>query len=547
MNIKATKLYKNAVIITMHKQDTDFDSLALDGNKILAVGKEEELKSLIGPKTEIIDLKGKVVLPGFYDSHSHLSLYAKNLSGANLNSPPIGDVENMEQLLTKLKEHAKDRPKDEWIIGWGYDDTSLTEKSHPTRYDLDQISTEKPIYIAHMAGHFAALNSKALEVVGYSKDTPDPEGGLLQRDPATGELNGVIEETAMNHVKGCLPKNTDEDIKRLMIQAGNNYAAKGVTTASDQAHFTLKEVEDIKMSVMQDEFPIRINLTPLYSAIEEIGSYGEIKEYLTKIQNSTDKITIPGIKWVQDASIQGYTAYLSECYYVPCKGDKEYRGHPVRSLDKLMEIVKEVHNNGDQLFVHTNGDAASDDVLDAVAAAQKETPREDPRHILLHAQTVRDDQLDRMKALGVEPDFFLPHVYYWGERHKNIFLGPKRASRLNPIASALERGLTPAIHCDTPVVPQNPLLAITTAVTRKTYEGDVLGPDQRIFVWDALKAYTINVAWQFKEEDIKGTIEPGKLADLVILDENPLLVDPDKIKDIKVLETIVGGKTVYTA
>ena len=547
MDNKATRFYKNGSIITMRKEDVDFNSVALEGNKILAVGKEEDIKNLIDDETEIIDLNGKVVLPGFYDSHSHFSLYAKNLSGANLNSPPIADVENMEQLLAKLREHAKKRPDDEWITAWGYDDTSLIEKRHPTRYDLDKVSTEKPIYIAHMAGHFAALNSKALEVVAYNKDTPDPEGGALQRDPLSGELNGVIEETAMNHVKSCLPKNSDEDIKKLMIQAANNYAARGVTTASDQAHFNLKELKDIQMSVLQDEFPIRMNVTPLYPALEEIGSYKEIVEYLNKIQNTSDKITIPGIKWVQDASIQGYTAYLSKAYYVPFEGNKEYRGHPVRSLEELTEIVKEIHRNGDQLFVHTNGDAASDDVLDAVATAQKEKYREDPRHILVHAQTVREDQLDRMKELGVEPDFFIQHVYYWGQRHRDIFLGPDRASRMNPLASALKKGLTPAIHCDTPVVPQNPLLAIQTAVTRKTYEGDVLGPEQRISVWDALKAYTINVAWQFKEEEIKGTIEAGKLADLVVLEDNPLLVDSDKIKDIKVLETIVGGKTVFTA
>ena len=547
MDTKATKFYKNAVVITMNKQHSVVNSIALNDNKILAVGKEEELESLIDDKTEIIDLKGKTVLPGFYDPHGHISMFAKNLKSANLNSPPIADVENIEQLLAKLKEHADKRPDDEWIIGWGYDDTRLTDKRHPTRYELDKISTEKPIYISHISEHLASLNSKALEVVGYSKDTPDPEGGILQRDPVTGELNGIIEETTMNHVRRCLPKNTDEDIKRLMTEAGNHYASKGVTTASDQALFTLKEVEDVKMSVLQEEFPIRINCTPFHPLIKEMGSYKKLKEYLNEFENSTDKITIPGIKCLQDGSIQGYTAYLSKPYYVPYKGDLEYRGYPTMSLDKLTALVKEIHNNGDQVIMHTNGDAASDDLLDAVAAAQKERPRKDPRHILIHAQTVREEQLDKMKELGVEPNFFVTHIYYWGQRHKDIFLGPDRAARMNPLASALERGLTPTIHCDTPVVPQTPFLAIETAVRRKTYEGDVLGPEQRISVWDALKTYTINAAWQFKEEEIKGSIEPGKLADLVVVDENPLLVDSDKIKDIKVLETIVGGKTVFIA
>ena len=257
-------------------------------------------------------------------------------------------------------------------------------------------------------------------------------------------------------------------------------------------------------------------------------------------------VTIGGVKLLADGSLQGYTGYLTKPYHTPYQGDPEWRGYPTHSRENLFALIEAAHGRG-QFLIHTNGDAATDDALDALEAAQAKHPRKDCRHILIHAQTIREEQLDRLGAAGYTPSFFTAHVYYWGDRHRDLFLGPERAARMDPMRSALDRGLVITAHCDSPIVPADPLLSIWASVNRLTSSGQVLGPDQRISVLEALRAHTFNPAWQNFQENAKGSIEPGKLADLVVLDANPLEVDPADLRNIGILETIVGGKTVYSA
>jgi predicted amidohydrolase YtcJ len=253
------------------------------------------------------------------------------------------------------------------------------------------------------------------------------------------------------------------------------------------------------------------------------------------------------VKLVADGSIQGYTGYLSEPYHVPPGDDPGYRGYPRIPRDELVETVTELHAAGFQVAVHANGDASIDDALDAIAAALSRHPAGDARPVLIHAQMARPDQLDRMAALGVVPSFFSLHTFYWGDRHRRIFMGPERAARMSPAAGARARGIPFTIHCDAPVVPMEPLRLVSSAVNRRTRSGHVVGPEERIPVAAALRAVTLDAARQHFEEDEKGSLEPGKWADLVILSESPLAVPPAEIERIRVLETVVGGETAFRA
>jgi predicted amidohydrolase YtcJ len=256
-------------------------------------------------------------------------------------------------------------------------------------------------------------------------------------------------------------------------------------------------------------------------------------------------VRISGVKILQDGSLQGLTGYLTAPYRTQPEGQSGYAGYPARPREKLVEMVRNYHRAGYQIAIHANGDAAIDDVLFAFRAAQQELPRPDARHRIEHCQTPREDQLDQIKELGITPSFFVGHVFYWGDRHRDLFLGQQRAARISPLASATARGIRFTIHNDTPVTPVDPLLLVWCAVNRTTKDGRTLGEDQRISPFAALKAVTSDAAWQNFEEGVKGTIEVGKLADFVILAENPLTIDPAQIKDIRIVQTVVGGQTRF--
>jgi hypothetical protein len=256
------------------------------------------------------------------------------------------------------------------------------------------------------------------------------------------------------------------------------------------------------------------------------------------------KIIVGPVKVIADGSIQGYTGYLSEPYHVPFEGDASYRGYPAIPREKLFEIVSAFHGAGMQLAIHGNGDAAIDDILDAFEAALEERVTEDPRLIVIHAQMAREDQLRRMRELGVTPSFFSAHTYYWGDRHRDIFMGPRRAANMSPTRSAADIGLRYSVHLDTPVVPMQPMQLLWSTVNRKSTGGQVIGPEQRVSPMEALRAMTIDAAWQIFADERLGSLEPGKLADLVILDGDPLTAED--VRNLRVVETIVGGVSVYT-
>jgi len=421
----------------------------------------------------------------------------------------------------------------------GYDDTLLAEKRHLNRDDLDKVSSDRPVGVSHVSGHIIAVNSKALELLRITAETPDPSGGVIQRREGSQEPNGVLDETARDGAMAALMDLSLGQIFSLTKRAVHDYAQHGVTTAQSGG----MDAGLLRALVMFSKWgivPQRLVLFPFFHLDGEAILSGEFD--LAGFE--ADKVIMPAVKIVADGSIQGYTGYLAQPYHVPYRGDISYRGYPTLDRETLFEQVLALHMAGHQIAIHGNGDAAIEDILDAFEAAQAQRPVADPRMILIHSQMAREDQVARMQALGVTPSFFSAHTYYWGDRHREIFMGPERAANMSPARWAQQQGVRFSSHMDTPVTPMRPLQAVWSMVHRLSYGGVVVGEAQRISVMDALRAVTIDAAWQVFQEDNRGTLEPGKFADLVVLSGNPL-DDPMSMRELAVERTLVGGVTIY--
>jgi predicted amidohydrolase YtcJ len=545
MSEKEETIYINGDIVTMDSANRRCQALAARGDRILALGTNEEIKSMAKAGTKEVDLGGKTVFPGFIDPHGHFFLSSYfNRFFVNLNSPPIGDVTCIDDMLTKLKEVASTTEQGKWISGFGYDDTLIAEKRHPTRYDLDKVSTDHPIAIRHISGHVLTANSKALSMGGVARETPQPDGGHIQKDPETGEPLGVLEENAaISLVVDFLPDLTAEKAVEAVAYGSKRYLGKGVTTAQDG--YAFPQFLDIFLETAKSgQLKNRVHVLP--SATNDLSQYRTTRSGTDLSGNNM--VSLGAVKMLQDGSLQALTGCLSQPYYTlpDNRPDLEFNYHGYRINDPLdfTKDVIDMHKKGWQIAIHGNGDMAIEDCLNAFEAAQKIYPRTDARHIIIHCQTVREDQLDRIKRLGVIPAFFVVHTYYWGDRHESQFLGPARAHQMNPCRSALQRNIPFTNHNDDFVTPINPLLSIWSASNRLSTSGRVIGASQCVPVLEAVKSVTTYAAYQNHEEKLKGSLEPGKLADMVVLAENPLDIDPVKIKDIEILATIVGNEVV---
>lgn len=533
-----SQAFVNATVITMDANDRTAEAIFVAGDRIAAVGTREQIEARIEPETVVHDLGGRTVIPGIIDAHGHFPGSGFAVVGVNLASPPVGNITSLEQTIEALRAAAADTPEGEWILGYQYDDTLVEEKRHPTRHDLDRASTAHPIVAMHVSGHLSAVNSMALERLGIDRATKDPEGGVIRRE-ANGEPDGVLEETAAHLANEKAMDFSAGQFIAMIDHAAAEYASVGVTTA--QSGMAPKFMLDaLWFASALGRVPIRLEVW----ADPELGKQWAQGEFDAAAYES-DLFRVGAVKIVHDGSIQGYTGYLSEPYHVPFQGDEGYRGYPIMQREELAALVKELHSADLHLAIHGNGDAAIDDILHALEQAQKDHHRPDPRTIVIHAQMARDDQLDRMREFGLTPSFFVAHTYYWGDRHRDIFMGPERAYRMSPTATSIAKGLRFSIHLDTPVVPIDPMLLVWTAVNRRSTSGDIIGPKERISPLAALRAVTIDAAWQIEREDAVGSLERGKLADLVVLSANPLTSDPLAIRDIEVERTVVGGRTVY--
>ena len=542
----ADAIYSGGDIITINDEQPVAEALAIKDGKIISVGKKADVLKLKSSTTKMIDLNGKTLLPGFIDAHGHVFNTGLQALAANLLASPDGTVNDIAALQQTLRDWEKNHPerlaRTGWIIGFGYDDSQLKEQRHPTRDDLDAVSMTVPVLAIHQSGHLAAINSKGLELAGITADTKNPPGGIFRRREGSSEPDGVLEEMAFfKLVFTVLGRLGTDDNKKLLKAGLDLYASFGFTTAQEGR--ATSEAIATEVSVA-GEGGLKMDLVA-YPDIQ--GAADTIKSPL-HAKTYTQHFRIGGAKLNLDGSPQGKTAWLTKPYHVPPEGQAvDYRGYEAVPDDEAVALVDKAFSNGWQILAHCNGDAAADQFIRAIRAATKKYGKADRRPVMIHSQTVREDQLDEMKELGIIPSFFGMHTYYWGDWHRDSVLGPERAARISPAASALKRGMIFTQHHDAPVALPSSIMILASQVNRTTRSGKVLGREQRVSVMDALKSITINAAYQYFEEKTKGSLEPGKLADFVILDKNPLKIKPMAIKDIKVVETIKEGKSIYIA
>lgn len=535
----AHQAFINGNILTMDAENSVVEALSTRGELIEAVGSTAEIMALVDDDTVVVDLRGRTLLPGFVDAHGHFPGSGMGVIAADLNSPPIGDKHTMAEVLDAVRRRAESTAPGEWVTGFGYDDTLLAERRHPTRAELDGVSTDHPIAVVHISGHLLVANSRALARVGIDAAAPDPEGGVIGRLSGSREPSGLLEETATQAVFEQMQEMSLPNAHRMFKAAAEDYLAVGVTTAQSGG-VTPQLAAGLYWFGRLGVIPQRLVLLPFETAYGDSllnGAY-DPQRY------TGAKLSMGPVKLVADGSIQGFTGYLSQPYHTPYHGDAGHRGYPSIPREKLFQQVESLHRAGYQLAIHGNGDAAIEDILDAFEAAQRSYPVDDPRMILIHAQMAREDQVARMRALGVTPSFFTAHTWYWGDRHRDIFLGPERAAVISPARWAQQHRVRFSSHLDTPVVPMEPLQAVWSMVFRQTSGGDVLGPEQRIGVMDALRAVTIDAAWQVFQDGNRGSLEPGKLADLVVLSGSPL-DNPVAMRNLVVERTVIGGVTHY--
>jgi predicted amidohydrolase YtcJ len=536
---RADLILEGGDIVTMDDASPTAEAVAVGGGKILAAGSAAEVAALRGDATRVVDLAGKALLPGFVDGHSHFFQVALVSRAVNVSAPPVGDVATIADMVSTLKGRFKNHPLQpgEWLLGYGYDGSALRDGREATRDDLDAAFPEVPVLLVHVSAHGCLLNSAALKVVGIDATTPAPAGGVIARKPGTNEPTGLVMETAWLKVLPFIPRPTPQQALESISVAQAAYAANGYTTAQD-APTVAPIMKLYEEAARQGRLSIDI-----VAYADSDGLVARVKDGLRFPTDYAGRLRIGGVKLILDGSPQGKTAYFTQPYLTDGpNGEKDYRGAPVIDEGDLNTAVAFAYRCGAQVLAHCNGDAAIDMLLEAHRTAGASGRRT----TIVHSQFVRRDQLQRYVEYGFVASFFTNHAYFWGDVHVRN-LGKERAYFLSPMKTARAMGIRMSDHSDFFVTPLDPLFIAWTAVNRLSRSGVVIGPEERVTAYDAFKALTIDAAYQYGEEDRKGSIAPGKLADLVVLDRNPLKVDPTEIKDVRVVQTIKEGTTVFAA
>ena len=534
----ADTIFTGQHIITMEAVENAPTAIALRGERIVWMGSSKDIKAHSGPDTNIIELGERALLPGFIDAHGHISFLAVTLQMANLASPPVGGVTNIAELQAELRRHMAKQAlaADAWVVGNGYDDSLLKEQRHPTRADLDAVSADHPIALMHVSGHLAAANSKALRLAGINADTPDPDGGHIRR-LANGEPNGVLEESATYPLRGFM-FGANADPMANLSAALAEYASHGITTAQDGAA-SAEVVSLLQAAAAANVLNMDVVAFPITRKAEPLPKAWQVGEY-------DKRFKVGGVKLMLDGSPQGKTAFLSKPYAVPPTGqDADYRGYPSMPMPQVQSLVSYYLNAGIPILAHANGDAAGDMLIQAVTKGLTDNKTLDHRTVMIHAQAARKDQLDEMAELNMIPSFFSSHVFYWGDWHRDSVFGLERAANISATRSAVRRNMHFTLHNDAPIVPPNMLRLLWATTNRLTRSGKVLGADQRLTTYEALRAITVDAAYQAFEEKDKGSLAVGKLADLVVLSKNPLLMPSTELQSLTVEQTWSHGQPIY--
>jgi len=529
-------------IVTMDNETEGVTAVAVQGRTIMATGQQQELLKLKGDNTRIIELGEQLLTPGFIDTHGHLGATARFIEFVNLSSPPVGEVTNFNDLIETLQNRIKSDPpgENEWLIGFGYDDSLLDEAKHPTRDELDKVSQDIPIVIVHVSGHLGVINSAAIKLSGLTADTLDPEGGVFRRYENSNEPNGVLEEKAMIDILYARLSEIDFGaFKKMLDSTLDYYASHGITTIQDGAVRPDDMTAFAEISAA-NELPIDVAAYRYFvpEETESIASFKHQPEYVNGYR-------VAGVKFTTDGSPQGRTAWLTEPYHeLPSGADESYVAYPTVDSEKFINAATELIRNDVPVIVHTNGDAAIDLLNKAVTNALSDDVERDHRTVAIHAQLMRADQLDLAAQLDIVPSFFSAHTFFWGDWHLRSF-GLERGENISPTRWAKDRGVTFTVHNDSPVVPPDMLRLLWATVNRETRSGMTIGAHQRMTPMEALAAITSDAAYQYFEENNKGSISVGKQADLVIISEDIRSIDPKRIKDLEIIETFSRGVSVY--
>jgi predicted amidohydrolase YtcJ len=527
-------------ILTMEGDKASYvEAVAVADGKIVFAGSDAEAMKLKTSNTVIKELGGNTMLPGFVDAHSHF-INAPTLSQqANVSPSPVGAGDTVPQIIAILKAYQEKAkiPDGGWILGWGYDD-SMVKGGTLKKRDLDAAFPNHKVLVMHVSLHGGVLNSKGLEWAGVSRETPTPPGGIIARGPDGKEPEGLLMETAFLPVFAKLPQPSEAEMLELLKPGQMMYAQNGFTLANEGFTHT-KDIRFLQKAASEKRLFIDIVALPGFTEMDQWQNQPEFP-----FGQWNNRLKLQGIKITQDGSVQGKTAsYLEPLLTGGPQGQKNWRGNSTLPYTDFANLVDKAHKAGLQIFVHANGDGAIQQTIKATEAAGVKAG-DDSRTIVIHSQMQHPEDLPKYVALGLTPSYFTMHTFFWGDVHRKN-LGEQRAAFLSPMASAMDLSLKATNHTDFNVTPLEPFFMLWTAMARTTRSGYVLGPDQRIDAYRGLQAMTIYPAWEYREETRRGSIVPGKLADFVIITADPLKTPVDKIRDIKVVETIKEGKTIF--
>lgn len=536
----ATRVFRGGTILTVDKDFSVAQAIAIRGNKIIAVGREADVIKIVGGKAEVVDLKGRTMLPGFIDPHTHMM--SGSLIASLMEYVGVAKFAKTADILAHLRGLANERKPGEWIVARNFDPSLQEGPDTLTFKELDGVSLEHPVFVLNSSGHLAYANRTAFEAAGIDEDIENPPGAEFVRDEA-GKLTGAMKNNvAFLKVVQHYPALNEADPVRSLIQLAGEFAKLGLTTLSDLgmgALYGMKDWEVFKVAGASGDLKARMRVFPFYTLDEAWDKAG------IKPGEGDAMVRMAGYKLIADGSNQGFTGLQREPYLNSTSTGLEYT-----STAELKRLIMKRGGQGWRLAMHGNGDKAIDNILDALTEAKKEgldVAKLRPR--IEHCSILHDDQIARMKELGVSASFLIGHVHYWGVAMRDTIFGEAKANLLDRTRSCQKAGVGFTVHSDFFVTDPNPLHMIEMTTTRKTWkEPDyVLAPNERVSVETAIRALTSEAAWQLGSEHEIGSLEPGKLADMVILDKDPRKVDQDTIKDIKVSETWMDGRQVYVA
>ena len=518
----------NADIVTMDPENPSANAMAYSGAHIISVGEEADVRAAVGTPSSVYDLGGRTVVPGFFETHDHMFLSSSTATITDVSpftTPTLGEA------LEKIKNTEAD--DEGWVSAFGADQELYEERKGPTRDLLDEIFPDTPVIVYHLSGHGGFVNSEALRIAGLDENTPDPAGGFLERDDE-GRLTGYLAGQPALFLVRNYPVPSVETARI----AAEQRAARGVTTASDFSIMSGDILDVLVETVSSGDLAVRLVGGVFVTA-------PDFEEIVSRIEESeSELLRILFVKTWTDGSLQGGTGHLIGGYFDPDMGGEGAQG----SQEMFNAQVLRMYELGLWPAIHANGDGAVEVALNAIEYAQNASgmrPDSGIRPQIIHAQVTNENQIKRMAELGASPTFFTTHVYYWGDLHAERTLGPEKVRRISAMADGFRHGVHPSMHNDPPVTPVNPIFNMWIAVNRTSSTGEIYGADQAITPEQALAAYTINGAYQFGMEDEAGSLEAGKLADFVVLDRNPLKVDPMDIRKISVEATVLRGRQTF--